>query len=145
MKTQRVELIALAVALLASAMYRPTWAMEPSFEIAGTYDAVVDGMTARLTLNDRGSAQYVVRWLEGEDSNVLGKLVVEGRWAKQDDSLTFTFPNRSGTGKVVYQLSPCLSYRSFGKANCSPGLHVVTSDLPSSRTWELWKTEFLLP
>lgn len=145
MKTRRVELVALAVALLASVVHRPTRAMETTFEIAGTYDTVADGITARLTLNETGSAQYVVRWLEGANSNVLGKLVVEGQWVKQDDSIFFTFPNQSGPGKIVYQVSPCLSYSSFGKGKCSPGLHVVTSNLPGNRTWELWKTEFLLP
>lgn len=145
MRIQRVELVALAVVLLAPAMSRPTWAMESSFEVAGTYDAVVDGMTARLTLDSSGSAQYVVRWLSGVGSNNLGKLIVEGKWAKQDGSLTFTFPNQNGTGNVVYAVSSCLSYKSFGKTNCSPGLHVVSSDLPSTRTAELWKTEFLNP
>ena len=145
MVTQRVGWIVVAVAFVTVAAYRPIRAMEPTFGVAGTYDAVADGLTARLTLGDRGSAQYVVRWLAEEDSNVLGKLVVEGRWDMQGDTLIFTFPNPGGTGRVVYQMSSCLPYRSFGKANCSPGLHVVASDLPGNRTWELWKTEFLVP
>jgi hypothetical protein len=118
--------------------------MEATFEISGTYDAAVDGMTARLTLNEGGSAQYVVRWLLAQDSNALGKLTVDGRWTKQGNSVTLTFPSPSGSGKVQYEISPCLSHKPFGKASCSPGLHVVSSDLPSNRTLELWKTEFLV-
>lgn len=145
MRIQRLGLVMPALALLALPAHRPAWALEPAFEVTGTYDAVVDGSTARLTLNDDGSAQYVVRWLSGEESNILRKLTVKGRWARQEDALTFTFPNPGGTGKIVYEVSPCLSYKSFGKTSCSPGLHVVTSDLPANRTWELWKTTLLTP
>jgi hypothetical protein len=144
MNIRRIYLIALALASAASFIGRPIWAMESTFEISGTYDAVVDGMTARLTLNEGGSAQYVVRWLLAQDSNTLGKLTVEGRWAKQGNTVTLTFPNPSGSGKVQYEISTCLPHKSFGKTSCSPGLHVVSSDLPSNRTLELWKTEFLV-
>jgi hypothetical protein len=144
MNIRRINLIALALASLAPLGGRPIWAMESTFEISGTYDAAVDGMTARLTLNEGGSAQYVVRWLLAQDSNTLGKLTVEGRWARQGHAVTLTFPDPSGSGRVEYEISPCLSHKSFGKAGCSPGLHVVASDLPSNRTLELWKTEFLV-
>jgi hypothetical protein len=118
--------------------------MEPPFEIVGSYTTVLEtGTTAGLTLQEDGSAQYVVRWLLGENSDILGKLSVHGRWTKQGSTLTFIFPNQGGTANIVYEVSSCLSYKSLGNPNCSPGLHVVASDLPSNRTWELWKTELL--
>jgi hypothetical protein len=118
--------------------------MDPSFDIVGSYTTVLEsGTTAGLTLEENGSAQYVVRWLEGEGSSILGKFSVRGRWTKQGSILTLTFPNQDGMGKVVYEASSCLSYESLGNSSCSPGLHVVASDLPRNRTWELWKTELL--
>lgn len=142
-RSRRVGPVALALALLATTVCRPAWAMEPDFEIAGSYDAVVDAMTARLTLDEGGSAQYVVRWLVEKDSSILGKVIVNGRWARTGNTLTLSFPNQGSTGKVVYEISSCLAYKSPGDNRCSPGLHVVSSDLPGNRTWDLWKTEFL--
>jgi hypothetical protein len=144
MTTQRFEWMWVALAFLVPLFCCPAWAQEPSFEVTGTYDAVADAVTARLALNDDGSAQYTVRWLQDPDSSILGKLVVQGRWVRQGQVLAFTFPNQGGAGKVVYEVSSCLAHKSFGGASCSPGLHVVTSDLAPSRTWELWKTELLV-
>jgi len=143
-KNRRRDPTAVALVLVASLICSPTWSMEPPFEIVGSYTAVLEtGTTAGLTLEENGSAQYVVRWLEGEDSNILGKFSVHGRWTTQGNTLTLIFPNQFGIARVVYEVSPCLSYKSLGNSSCSPGLHVVASDLPSNRTWELWKTELL--
>jgi hypothetical protein len=55
-------------------------------------------MPVRLTLNEDGSTQYVVRWLLEKDFNIRGKITVDGWWTRQVNTPALTFPHQNDKG-----------------------------------------------
>jgi hypothetical protein len=122
---------------------------EQQMSLAGQYRAVTETeITAELTLREDGTAHYTVKWFNGEASQVLRQYSEPGRWSRQGETVTVTLPLQPGTGeagRIEYLYSPCLSYRSFGKDGCSPGLGISTTNLGRGHTWELWKADAFKP
>lgn len=122
-------------------------APETPDSIQGSYKAVTESeWDLALELKKQGKATYTISsWEAGKAATTTSKTQLQARWEVKDGVLTMTFPG--STPKVVsYEISSCLSYKSFGGSKCSPGLRPLSNDMGRQYSQPLWNaTTFKFP
>jgi hypothetical protein len=108
--------------------------------IAGRYLSVIESeWNLEVTLETNGTATYEFSyWPAGKSSTETKKDVVKGTWSAAGTSVRVDFP-ALGTGKsVAYEVTPCLSYKTFGADGCSSGLMPIASTMSQNYLQPLW-------
>lgn len=112
-----------------------------SANLAGQYQAVTETeYSITLTLEATGKARFEFMTWEADGSAPERQEALYGTWHRSLDQLTLQFSfGRSAT----YSIVPCLSYREFGQAGCSPGLSLTNTNLADRyglRRFGLWNS-----
>jgi hypothetical protein len=116
--------------------------------ILGRYKAVTESeWQLELDLKTHGTAIYTLsNWEPGQSAKTTHKTQVKAQWVLKDGFLSITFAGSKPDQSVEYEVSSCLSYKSFGGTKCSPGLRPISNGMGRQYSQPLWNEKaFKLP
>ncbi len=138
-------LLAAFIAQAQSALAAEATAIPP---VAGTYVAVTESEWAlELTLASDGGATYTVSsWEAGKSSTTTQGSSTKGRWVLEGNVLTVSLMGDSAGKSVVYTITECLPYKTFGMQGCSFGLKPASNSASRAFSQPVWnKATFRVP
>jgi hypothetical protein len=132
-----------AMMILLAAVSGTFAAPEAPASILGRYKAVTESeWQLELELRTQGSAIYTLsNWEPGKSATTTSRTEVKARWELKDGVLSITFAGSTPEQSVSYEVSECLSYRSFGGTKCSPGLRPISNGMGRQYSQPLWNAK----
>lgn len=108
------------------------------------YKAVTETeYSIELTLSTQGRALFQFDSSEADGSSPPSHKELLGTWSRQGSLLKI---HLTSGANVTYQQTRCLPYREFGQARCSPGLKLVSTNIPVQyglQRFGLWDVRLL--
>jgi hypothetical protein len=108
--------------------------------IPGRYKAVTESeWQLELDLKADGTAIYTLsNWKPGQSAKITHKTEVKAHWVLKEGVLSIALAGSKPDQSVEYEVSSCLSYKSFGGTKCSPGLRPISNGMGRQYSQPLW-------
>lgn len=108
------------------------------------YKAVTETeYSIEFTLGTKGRALFQFDSWEADGSSPPSHKELLGTWSQQGSLIKV---HLASGANVTYQETRCLPYREFGQDGCSPGLKLVSTDVPVQyglQRFGLWDARLL--